>query len=348
MKIQNHLLFGDDGKQVAFVGTPNVGKGKLSPRFLVMHFTAGGSAKESIGWLKNPEAKASAHIVIDKDGTITQMVPFDKVAWHAGKSAWAGINGLNSFSIGIELDNPGRLTKKGGQWVSDPGRKYPASEVLVATHKNESEPSGWYKYPKAQLDAALAVAKAIAATYKVEDVIGHDDISPGRKVDPGPAFPMADFRAATLAAKTAAAAAPAKPAATTPATPAKPAATTPAATTPAKPAATTPATPAKPATPVATTPAATTPAAPAGAFFRVTTSLKIRGGPGVQHEPVAGSPLPAGTILQGFEDKGEWKRVKVEGSVNHVLGVAGWVAAKYLEATVPAMKIAGEPSTAGV
>ena len=83
MKVVNHLLVNDDGSAVPFVKTPNVG-GEYKPTILVMHFTAGSSAKESINWLANPQAKASAHIVIGKDGKVTQMVPFNRVPWHSG------------------------------------------------------------------------------------------------------------------------------------------------------------------------------------------------------------------------------------------------------------------------
>lgn len=199
MKIINHLLHRDDGTPYPFVRTPNVSSGALDPRFLVMHFTAGSSAAESISWLKNPAAKASAHIVIDKAGNITQMVPFNKVAWHAGKSAWRGIDGLNRTSIGIELDNPGRLSRgKDGKWHASFGGTFADADVLVATHKNETTPSGWLRYPQAQMDAALELSKLLVKTYGMREVIGHEDISPGRKQDPGPSFPMAQFAAAAM------------------------------------------------------------------------------------------------------------------------------------------------------
>ena len=201
MRIINGLLYQVDGKQYPFVPTPNMG-GRLTPRFLVMHFTAGVSAGSAIHWMSNPEAKAAAHIVIGRDGAITQMVPFEQVAWHAGKSSWQGLDNLNRHSIGIELDNPGRLVPSGEAWVSDPKNpkhKYSSSEVLVATHKHETAPSGWYKYPEVQLRAAQELAALLARTYALQDILGHEDIAPGRKADPGPAFPMDRFRATVMA-----------------------------------------------------------------------------------------------------------------------------------------------------
>lgn len=308
MKIVNHLLVNDDGSPVRFVKTPNMG-GELKATILVMHFTAGSSANESINWLANPEAKASAHIVIGRDGKVTQQVPFNRVAWHAGKSEWKGIVGLNSHSIGIELDNPGKMVKKGDRWAAVTfGGSFADSDVLVATHKNESTPSGWFKYPEAQLAVAREVARAIIQTYGLKEVIGHDDISPGRKVDPGPAFPFAEFRAAVMG--TAAPAAAAQPVA-------------------------------QPAQPVAQ-PAQ--PAQPTAAFFTVTEELNIRSGPGASNPAVKGGPLPAGTVVQGFEDSGSWKRVAVQGTVRGVSGVTGWVSAKFLKAAVQVPHLAGQPA----
>jgi len=163
-----------------------------------MHYTAARSADESIRWLCSPAARASAHVVIGRDGGVTQLVPFDRVAWHAGVSSWDGIKGLNRHSIGIELDNAGRLTRQGGRWCAWFGTPYPDDQVMEAVHKHESAPSGWHVYTPAQIDSALAVAAALIEKYDLEDVIGHEDISPGRKSDPGPAFPMASFRARLL------------------------------------------------------------------------------------------------------------------------------------------------------
>ena len=197
MKIVRHRIQGADGSGFSFQASPNLGE-PLLPSYLVMHYTAARSADESIRWLCSPAARASAHVVIGRDGGVTQLVPFDRVAWHAGVSSWDGIKGLNRHSIGIELDNAGRLTRQGGRWCAWFGTPYPDDQVMEAVHKHESAPSGWHVYTPAQIDSALAVAAALIEKYDLEDVIGHEDISPGRKSDPGPAFPMASFRARLL------------------------------------------------------------------------------------------------------------------------------------------------------
>ncbi len=195
MKIENHRLIGNDGQPVAFESSPNKG-GSLDPEFLIMHFTAGRSAATSIGWFMNPSAGASAHLVIGRDGAITQLVPFDRVAWHAGKSTWGELTGLNQHSIGIELDNAGKLVQKNGKWTAWFGATYPATEVHVAKHKNESSEVGWHIYPEKQLEVAAEVAATLMQHYGLRDLLGHEDISPGRKNDPGPAFPMGSFKGA--------------------------------------------------------------------------------------------------------------------------------------------------------
>lgn len=193
MKIENHLLYKDDNTPYPYRSSPNKG-GTLEPRYLVMHYTAGPNAAHAINWLVNPQAQASAHLVIARDGSITQLVPFNIKAWHAGQSQWQGLRGLNNYSIGIELDNAGPLTRKGDVWYAWFGDTYPNEQVVEATHKNETSPRGWQLYTPEQLFSALEVSSLLVQYYKLEDIVGHDDIAPGRKSDPGPAFPMDTFR----------------------------------------------------------------------------------------------------------------------------------------------------------
>jgi len=202
MKIANHRLTDDAGKALPFSASPNCG-GTLKPRVLVMHYTAGRSSQSACGWLCNPKAKAAAHLVIGKDGDVTQLVPFNVKAWHAGPSTWQvggkRVVGLNACSIGIELDNPGRLVRRGGKWRSlSLGLEFADAAVLEAVHKHESAACGWALYPGAQLEAAFEVAAALIERYQLEDIVGHEDIAPLRKSDPGPAFPMDSFRARLL------------------------------------------------------------------------------------------------------------------------------------------------------
>lgn len=197
MKIVQHRLQGDGGAAVAFQRSPNQ-SGSLTARYLVMHYTAGSSAAGAIATLTNPASRASAHLVIGRDGAVTQLVPFNRIAWHAGRSRWHDLRGLNAHSIGIELDNAGRLERQAGEWRSWFGRTYPSDEVLEAAHKNESRVRGWQLYTAEQLAVATTAARAIVEKYGLVDILGHDDIAPGRKADPGPAFPMNSFKSAVL------------------------------------------------------------------------------------------------------------------------------------------------------
>lgn len=194
MKIIRHRLAQEDGSPYPYVASPNLG-GPLTPIYLVIHFTAGRSAESSVNWLTNRAAKASAHLVIGRDGGITQLVPFHRIGWHAGRSSWDGLNGLNRYSLGIELDNPGQLVRNGNRWRAWYGDEYEDDGVIEAVHKHGSQAFGWLTYSTAQLDAALAVSSLLMTKYDLKDIVGHDDIAPGRKVDPGPAFPMREFRA---------------------------------------------------------------------------------------------------------------------------------------------------------
>ena len=161
-------------------------------RFLVMHFTSGATAESSIEFWRTPAAKgASAHVVIDRDGSIFQCRPFNKTCGHAGKSKWHDKQreyiGLNSCSIGIELANAGDSEALAKRWSKMP--------LVHARHKNGGPVQAWEAYPQAQLAAAEIVAAALVKRYNLDDVVGHEDIAPERKNDPGPAFPMTEFRA---------------------------------------------------------------------------------------------------------------------------------------------------------
>lgn len=180
--------------------TPNK-DGIIVPDYLIVHYTAGSDAESSVSHFQDESAKASAHLVIGRDGRVWQLVPFNMKAWHAGVSSWGGRDGVNSFSIGIELDNAGKLQKVGDEYQAWFGKRYPVSEILWARHRNESEDACWHVYTQPQIARLLDLAKLLVAQYGLKDILGHDDIAPGRKVDPGPAFPMESFRASVLGRK---------------------------------------------------------------------------------------------------------------------------------------------------
>lgn len=161
-------------------------------RFLVIHFTAGASGMSSINYWRQLGNGVCAHLVIERDGTVRQCRPFNRTCGHAGRSRWTDPNtgksysGLNSCSIGIELANGG----------SSYPTKFSSLPPVRARHKNGGPLIEWERYTKEQLEACVEVSKALVKRYNLDDVVGHDDIAPTRKTDPGPAFPMGDLREA--------------------------------------------------------------------------------------------------------------------------------------------------------
>ena len=197
MEIIDHKL---SGAGITQVSTPkNQVKFQSGlPNAIIIHYTAGGSASGAANWLAKGDVKASAHLIIGRDGQVYQLVPFDTIAWHAGRSEYAGRQGYNQYSIGIELDNAGFLTKSGNIFRSSFGGTYGAEDVLYARHPNEQVKRYWHTYTEAQLKQCHEICLLLKETYNITEILGHDEIAPGRKQDPGPAFPMSKFRGELL------------------------------------------------------------------------------------------------------------------------------------------------------
>lgn len=153
--------------------SPNFGprRGGLKPQLVVLHYTAMESAKAAIERLCDPEVEVSAHYVIGRDGHITQLVKEQDRAWHAGAGEWCGKDDINSRSIGIELDN---------------GGDHPFSEPLMRA-----------------LESLLPLIMSRWAILPA-GVIGHSDLAPGRKFDPGARFDWGRLARQGLAASLAA------------------------------------------------------------------------------------------------------------------------------------------------
>ena len=204
--------------------SPNHGGPLLNPRFVVMHYTAGWSGAGARDYLSNPDAPytPSAHLVIDRSGEAWQIVPFNVKAWHAGRSAYGGVRGLNHHSIGIELDNIGWLRPDerrqvaldpygqacqideidGEWWIRTRGtRSQPVgepycrtAEVFAGRHPKGGPHLWWPTFTEPQLATLEALTKAILVAYpSIREIIGHEDCK-ADKTDPGPAFPMARFK----------------------------------------------------------------------------------------------------------------------------------------------------------
>jgi len=216
MRITKNWLVADSSlEKVKIVKSPNV-RNAIIAKYLVIHYTAGDTADAAINWFMTPFDKGNpdriaAHVVVDVDGTITQLVPFDKRANHAGYSIWDGVSGFNAHAIGIEIVNPGFLEKMSDgsfrrRIGQDKNKKplykiYPASiasSLFFGNHKHkfwtDADNHVWFQYPKVQLESVYSLSKLLIHDYQLITAVGHDDISPARKPDPGPAFPWDEFK----------------------------------------------------------------------------------------------------------------------------------------------------------
>tara|TARA_B100001248_G_C27361572_1_gene446796 strand:- start:121 stop:831 length:711 start_codon:yes stop_codon:yes gene_type:complete len=133
---------------------------KKDIKFIIIHYTGMQSEIESLKRLKNLRSKVSCHYLINRKGIITQIVKDKNIAWHAGKSRWNYFKNLNKFSIGIELVNKG--------------------------HK-----LGYESFPSVQIQTLIKLCKFLKKKYNIKPVnfLGHSDIAPLRKIDPGEKFP---------------------------------------------------------------------------------------------------------------------------------------------------------------
>lgn len=219
MKIDKDWLVAENSaEKINKMVSPNA-RYTIVAKYLVIHYTAGDTADAAINWFMTPHDKGNptriaAHIVVDVDGTITQLVPFNRRANHAGYSIWDGVSGFNDHAIGIEIVNPGFLEKlPDGSFrrhVGDKNNKpvyktYPAaiaSKLYAGNHKHKfwTDPDNhfWFLFPQAQLEAVYKLSKLLVNQYHLVTALGHDDISPARKPDPGPAFPWNDFKMAVF------------------------------------------------------------------------------------------------------------------------------------------------------
>lgn len=140
--------------------SPNFDERKLPVSMLVLHYTGMQDGATAIQRLRSRDSGVSSHYVVAEDGQILRLVDEDKRAWHAGKSWWRGVTDINSASVGIEIVNPGHEF-------------------------------GYRPFPIPQIDALIPLVADIVRRHKIRPpyVVGHSDIAPVRKVDPGELFP---------------------------------------------------------------------------------------------------------------------------------------------------------------
>jgi N-acetylmuramoyl-L-alanine amidase len=156
--------------QIIDCPSPNFDERDHPDSIIVLHYTGMKDAASAIERLSDPQSKVSCHYLVAEDGQVCRMVPEEKRAWHAGVSYWRGLQGLNSHSIGIEIVNPGHEL-------------------------------GYRPFPEAQMDALIPLVADIKERYRITrgNVVGHSDIAPQRKQDPGELFPWARLAKLRLA-----------------------------------------------------------------------------------------------------------------------------------------------------
>ena len=140
--------------------SPNFDARTKVPDMIVLHYTGMQTGEAALARLCDPEAKVSSHYLVEEDGRIFRLVAEERRAWHAGVSFWKGEEGVNHASIGIEIVNPGHEF-------------------------------GYRAFPEAQVAAVIALVADIRTRWEIEDsrIIGHSDVAPARKQDPGELFP---------------------------------------------------------------------------------------------------------------------------------------------------------------
>jgi len=151
--------------------SPNFDARAAPVSILVLHYTGMGDAASAIAWLRNPASKVSSHYVVAEDGQVLRLVDEADRAWHAGKSSWRNVPAdINSVSVGIEIVNPGHEF-------------------------------GYRPFPEAQMRSVIPLVAEIVARHKIApaNVVGHSDIAPARKNDPGELFDWEALAARGLA-----------------------------------------------------------------------------------------------------------------------------------------------------
>ncbi len=145
---------------VVAVPSPNFDARRAPPDMIVLHYTGMQSGEDALARLTDPAAKVSAHYLVEEDGRIFALVAEARRAWHAGVAYWRGERDINAASVGVEIVNPGHAF-------------------------------GYRAFPDRQVDAVIALLADIRSRWTIPDerILGHSDVAPARKTDPGELFP---------------------------------------------------------------------------------------------------------------------------------------------------------------
>jgi N-acetylmuramoyl-L-alanine amidase len=140
--------------------SPNFDARRAPPDMIVLHYTGMADGPSALARLTDPEPKVSAHYLVEEDGRVFALVPEARRAWHAGKSFWRGETDINAASIGVEIVNPGHEF-------------------------------GYRPFPEAQIATVIDLLTDIRSRWTIPDdrILGHSDVAPDRKIDPGELFP---------------------------------------------------------------------------------------------------------------------------------------------------------------
>lgn len=196
MQIKNHKLDGVEFKPAYYTGPV------ITPEIVVLHDTAGRLTKgNSAAYLAsdNP-GEVSVHFVLERDGTISQLVPTNRRANHAGQSSFQGREWCNGFSIGIEVVNPGKMSGDEIEACAWWGENFDGDDFRLEKVFTPEHGAGvWMGYPEVQISALVELLEALfKGISTLKDITTHWYVSPGRKVDTNPLFPLEHIRARIL------------------------------------------------------------------------------------------------------------------------------------------------------
>lgn len=198
--LESHLLRTGDGRRYRRIVPANTNFNTRktmkspNPRFLIMHITTGIKMSSTINHFKRRHTYVSTHLLVGRDGRVVQFLPFDAIAYHAGESFWDGKENLNFNSIGMEIDNVGPLWPKDNTQWEKSGQIIPLEDTELVRHWKSRTERRWHKFRRDQLVVARKIAFEILKKYKMEDILSHDAVNLMNRMDPGPLFPIQEWR----------------------------------------------------------------------------------------------------------------------------------------------------------